>query len=231
MRTNLDTDPKVVEMATLLNVDEFQVIGMLWRVWCWADQHSLDGNAIRVTCVTLDRFTRCKGFSDALRKVGWLDGRDNAITFPRFAEHNGQTAKKRAETNKRVSKHRNAIGVTKALPEKRREEKSKDIERNREKLISVIPDRWRTNRIEEAVMVWESKRSDVDGTLIGLDEIELKLQIGKFAKLDEESLYPIIADAASSGWKTLQSSDRKKRFGDSEKQAVSVGQKAMRQRL
>ena len=127
MRTNLDTDPRVIEMAAALGIPELQVVGCLWKVWAWADQHTLDGNAIRVTGVTLDRFTCVPGFADALRNVGWLQGRDTALCFPRFAEHNGQTAKKRAETKDRVAKHRNAQrepDVTrKALPEKRREEK------------------------------------------------------------------------------------------------------------
>ena len=127
MRTNLDTDWRVIEMAGHLGIAELHVVGCLWKLWTWADQHTLDGNAIRVTSVTLDRFTGVTGFADALRKVGWLEGRDNALSFPRFAEHNGQTAKNRAETNKRVARHRNANTVTdvtqKPLPEKRREEK------------------------------------------------------------------------------------------------------------
>ena len=128
MRTNLDTDPRVIEIATRLGINELHVVGMLWKLWSWADAHTLDGNAIRVTDVTLDRFTLVTGFAEALRKVGWLEGRDGLLTFPRFAEHNGQTAKNRAETKERVAKHRNAKTVTdvtqKALPEKRREEKS-----------------------------------------------------------------------------------------------------------
>lgn len=128
MRTNLDTDWRVIEMSSHLGIAELHVVGCLWKLWTWADQHTLDGNAIRVTSVTLDRFTGVTGFSEALRKVGWLEGRDNALSFPRFAEHNGQTAKNRAETNKRVARHRNANAVTdvtqKPLPEKRREEKS-----------------------------------------------------------------------------------------------------------
>ena len=128
MRTNLDTDPRVIDIATRLKVGELHVVGMLWKVWSWADAHTLDGNAIRVTDVTLDRFTLVTGFADALRKVDWLEGRDGLLTFPRFAEHNGQTAKNRAETKERVAKHRNAKSVTdvtaKALPEKRREEKN-----------------------------------------------------------------------------------------------------------
>ena len=145
MRTNLDTDWRVIEMAGHLGIPELHVVGCLWKLWTWADQHTLDGNAIRVTSVTLDRFTGVTGFAEALRKVGWLEGRDNALSFPRFAEHNGQTAKNRAETNKRVAKHRNANTVTsvtqKPLPEKRREEKSNThTHPPTEPIVSNLPD-------------------------------------------------------------------------------------------
>jgi hypothetical protein len=137
MRTNLDSNVRVIELASLLGLPELHVVGCLWKLWAWADTHTHDGNAIRVTGVTLDRFTGVDGFADALRKVGWLEGRDNALTFPRFAEHNGQTAKKRAETNQRVATHRNAKAVTDvtriALPEKRREEKRRKKKKNMKK--------------------------------------------------------------------------------------------------
>ena len=127
MRVNLDTDPRILSLACILGKEELHVVGMLWKIWSWADGHSLDGNALSVTSVTLDRFVNCPGFADALRNVGWLEGRDSALTFPRFAEHNGQTAKQRALTAKRVDKSRsakcNAASVTQSLPEKRREEK------------------------------------------------------------------------------------------------------------
>jgi hypothetical protein len=147
MRTNLDTDPRVIDIATRLGVSELQVVGMLWKVWSWADAHTLDGNAIRVTDVTLDRFTLVTGFADALRKVGWLEGRDGLLTFPRFAEHNGQTAKNRAETKERVAKHRNAKSVTdvtpKPLPEKRREEKSLEKEKPRGEEFQTCWSKWK----------------------------------------------------------------------------------------
>ena len=147
MRTNLDTDPRVIEIATRLGIGELQVVGMLWKVWSWADAHTLDGNAIRVTDVTLDRFTLVTGFADALRKVGWLEGRDGLLTFPRFAEHNGQTAKNRAETKERVAKHRNAKPVTdvtpEPLPEKRREEKSLEKENTRGEEFQNCWSKWK----------------------------------------------------------------------------------------
>ena len=124
MRNNLDSDPRVFAIAESLDLQDLHVIGLLWKVWAWADQHTLDGNAVSVTVSRIDRIVGVTGFADALRKVGWLEGRDTSLSFPRFAEHNGQTAKKRAQTADRVAKKRNAASVTEALPEKRREEKS-----------------------------------------------------------------------------------------------------------
>jgi hypothetical protein len=160
MRTNLDTDVRVLEIAEMLSLTELHVVGCLWKLWSWADQHTHDGNAIRVTHVTLDRFTAVTGFADALRKVGWLEGRDGALTFPRFAEHNGQTAKNRAETKERVAKHRNAKTVTdvtqKPLPEKRREEKithSNSRHIDSEKFVSAW-DAWKNKQaVNSGVMM------------------------------------------------------------------------------
>lgn len=129
--------PEVVRMAAHLGIDQDAVVGKLARVWIWADQNSLDGNALTVTDAFLDRVTACPGFAGALREVGWLSGRQGLLTIPNFDRHNGQTAKARAVTNRRVSRHRaksesNAASVThvtpmtlqKPLPEKRREEEN-----------------------------------------------------------------------------------------------------------
>ncbi len=126
MRSNIDHDWRVVRMAELLGLPELHIVGCLWKVWSWADQNTVDGNAICVTDVTLERYTGVTGFAYAMRQVGWLKGENGALCLPNFLEHNGQTAKKRAQTQVRVAKHRNASSVTKALPEKRREEKKRD---------------------------------------------------------------------------------------------------------
>ena len=131
MRTMLDTDPAVFQIAAVLNLDELGVVGRLWKVWSWADSHSVNGNAVCVTGVTLDRLTATPGFTSAMREVGWLEGEDHALTFPNFARHNGQTAKQRALTAERVTKYRNgkpATSVTdEALLEKRREDKGLSV--------------------------------------------------------------------------------------------------------
>ena len=138
--------PEVIEMARLLRIDQDAVVGKLLRLWIWADENSVNGNAMSVTSAFLDRQTFCKGFAAAMRSVRWLEGEDGSLTFPRFDRHNGKTAKARAETNRRVVNHRerNAKGneksvtdvtqtplqdaLPKPLPEKRREEKKKKQE-------------------------------------------------------------------------------------------------------
>ena len=147
MRTNLLTDPRVVEMAIELDVAEVTVIGGLYAIWSWADTHSLDGNALGVTESFLDRYSSVTGLSKALRNVGWLDGNGREICLVRFSEHNGATAKQRAQTAKRVSKYKekqggNAGSVTKvtqrALPreDKIREDKSTKTEQDEGALVS-----------------------------------------------------------------------------------------------
>ena len=128
MRCNLDTDPAVFQMAAALGMDELAVVGRLWKVWAWADQHVADCNAVSVTTNVLDRITTTPGFAEAMRKVGWLEGRDGALSFPHFDRHNGQTAKKRALTKNRVEKARADSVTLTALQERyqRREEKSID---------------------------------------------------------------------------------------------------------
>ncbi len=122
----LPEKPEVDRLADLLSIEPDAVVGKLVRLWSWADQHSLDGNGVSVTEKSIDRRVSHSGFAAALRKVGWLEGRDNALSFPNFSRHNGQTAKSRAVTNRRVAEYRNAHvtgpPLQKALPEKRREE-------------------------------------------------------------------------------------------------------------
>lgn len=129
--------PEVFAMAATLSLDPDAVVGKLVRLWAWVDSQSLDGNAVSVTNVTLDRITFCAGFAAALRSVGWMTGDDGLLSFPNFGRHNGKTAKARALTGKRVANHRsesNAASVTNVthgpLPEKRREEKSLEKKKN-----------------------------------------------------------------------------------------------------
>ena len=120
---------EIDKIAQMLGIDHDAVFGKCIRFWIWADQQSIDGNALSVTKAFLDRNTFQQGFADALISVGWLIEDGDSFRIPNFDRHNGESAKKRANTAKRVSEHRsvkrkcNTSSVTDALPEKRREEK------------------------------------------------------------------------------------------------------------
>lgn len=115
--------PEVLAIAGLLGIDPDAVLGKLVRLWVWANQVSRDGCAVSATDATIDMLVRLPGFAEAMRKTGWLHGENGHVSFPNFARHNGNSAKKRALAANRM---RCARSATTAQPEKRREEKSKE---------------------------------------------------------------------------------------------------------
>ena len=128
MRTDLPEDPAVIRMSSLLKMPRDQIVGILHRLWSWADTVTPNGNVHGVTVKLVDRHMRVPGLTKALLKVGWLEllkDPDGGIRFPHFDRHMGSTAKKRALGALRARKYRPAPNVTEALPEKRRDEKSK----------------------------------------------------------------------------------------------------------
>jgi hypothetical protein len=142
--------PEVLAIASRMNLDPDAVVGKLVRIWSWFDTHTVDGNALSVTYALLDRLAGVTGFAEQMAFVGWLNQDGHVLSLPNFDYHNGETAKKRALGKNRQEKHRsndesnansNASSVTKALPEKRREEKS--IKENKDDATSVafvLPD-------------------------------------------------------------------------------------------
>ena len=126
MRTDLARDPAVVGIAADTGLDEFAVVGRLHAIWSWADEQTENGNAVSVTETWIDRYISCAGFARSMQKHHWLDISEGGIAIPNFSRHNGKSAKTRALTRKRVGEHRNAVSVTVALPEKRREEKRRE---------------------------------------------------------------------------------------------------------
>ena len=124
--------PEVLAMAARLNLDQDAVVGKLLRIWSWFDTHTIDGNAESVTFALLDRLAGVTGFAEQMMFVGWLEQNGSILSLPNFTIHNGNTAKTRAQGKNRQEKSRNnansnansnAESVTKASPEKRREEK------------------------------------------------------------------------------------------------------------
>ena len=100
--------PEIAAVAELTGLDHDAVLGKLVRLWIWADQQTTDGNAPQATRGLLDRIAFHPGFTEAMEKVGWIQWEGNNAVFPHFDRHNGQSAKRRAASQKRVAKHRNS---------------------------------------------------------------------------------------------------------------------------
>lgn len=131
MRADLQTHPKVVRMVSALKADKLRVIGGLHAVWSLFDAHSDDGTLDGYTVEALDDYINWPGFCAAMIKIGWLEENGESLATPRFDEHNGQSAKRRATETQRKRMARSAPEMSassadkkRSREEKRREEKS-----------------------------------------------------------------------------------------------------------
>lgn len=114
VRTNLWDDPRIGQLCELTGQGEAAVIGGLYWLWATADEHSADGQLHGMTIRTIDRKTGVLGLGNALVTIGWLTDNDEGVTVARFDEHNGASAKTRAQTAKRVANHKSNAKVTQA---------------------------------------------------------------------------------------------------------------------
>lgn len=96
MTVGLRSHPKVVRMSSALKADKFRIVGGLHAVWAVFDQHSPDGVLEGYTFRTMDEEIGWRGFSGAMGAVEWLEQTEAGLTVPRFDEHNGASAKRRA---------------------------------------------------------------------------------------------------------------------------------------
>jgi hypothetical protein len=135
MRIDLQSHPKVVRILSATQSDKFRAIGGLHAVWSVFDTHSEDGFLRGYTPENLDHVIGWQGFSSAMIAVDWLRYVDGiGMEMPEFQEHNGKSAKRRAEDQKRKKIARSspqsvrnvsAENGTKSGLEKRREENKK----------------------------------------------------------------------------------------------------------
>jgi hypothetical protein len=126
--------PEVLRLSVQLGIHPDHAFGLCVRFWSWCDDNLTSGNAPGVTEALLDALLGQTGFAAALVEVGWLqrrvDSKSTTLVIPHFDRHLTQSAKSRALTARRQaslrSRKSNAASVTKASPEKRREEKNKE---------------------------------------------------------------------------------------------------------
>jgi hypothetical protein len=106
MRTNLRTDGRVRRIARSCDITKAECIGHLFVFWSLADEHSTDGVLKNWDKESVDDET-CPGFFNALAEVEWADATPGGeVVVPRFEDHNGRSAKKRAQGASRAASYR-----------------------------------------------------------------------------------------------------------------------------
>lgn len=142
--------PEVISMSTMLDKPRGVIASACMELWEWVDSVSVDGYALSVTEAFIDSHVGVTGFAESMLKVGWLSIENNGgFTIPNFDRHNSKTAKHRALSCERMAKKRYAGIVTKAQPEKRREEKRNNT--------PYSPPKGTTNLIEQVYSEYPRK--------------------------------------------------------------------------
>jgi hypothetical protein len=134
MRIDLQTHPKVFRMVSALQADRLRIIGGLHIAWSIFDTHSDDGVLHGYSVDAMDAVIGWPGFTQAMVDVEWAAIEDGgSLVMPRFDEHNGASAKRRANDSERKRNDRKSNSVRnvsasdadslRTREEKRREEK------------------------------------------------------------------------------------------------------------
>lgn len=200
MRFELQTHPKVVRILSSTSSDKFRVIGGLHAVWCVFDTHSEDGVLMGYTPETLDHIIGWDGFSSAIIEAGWMsyDGQKTLI-LPEFTEHNGQSAKRRAEDQKRKKQARkNPISVTEECGQNVDKMRNRE-EKRREENINI-----KNNTQSEDCAVGKKQKIDINYLIdLGVEEKHacdfLTVRKDKRAPLTQTALDGIVREAGKAG--------------------------------
>ena len=85
MRTNLDTDVRVMQIGRLCDMEAEQVCFSLYKLACWFRVHG-DYGVMDVSVDLIDYFLKADGFAEAMHRVGFLKAHDNCVMLRSFCD-------------------------------------------------------------------------------------------------------------------------------------------------
>lgn len=202
--TTLPRDKDILTLAREMGCNRHEALGIAVDWLCWLDDNSTAGET-GLRREDIDSILCHDGFCEALEAVGWafVDERGNVVAVD-FDRHNGASAKKRAETARKVQKHRASNQnvtkkgykkVTKGLPEEEEEFKkiSQEMKKNpADKAAQMV----------DAAMTPETERRHARPG--GWEEVARFMEGVRFLALTpaqiEECARSFYADRESEGW-------------------------------
>jgi hypothetical protein len=101
IRNNLHESPRTVQVARILEVDKFTVVGMMVRVWSWVGDHTPDGVISDITPEEFDEVVGVAGLGQAMLRSGWMKRSGGDLLFPEWEQWNGQCSKRRLSDARR----------------------------------------------------------------------------------------------------------------------------------
>ena len=97
-----------MQLGSVLKFDRLKAFGAAVDWFCWLDEQCEDG-CTHLTPKQVDEVLGIKRMSDALVHVGWASvGADGLVYVTDFDQHNGETAKSRAQHANRQEKYKNS---------------------------------------------------------------------------------------------------------------------------
>lgn len=138
MRIELQTHPKVFRMVSALKADRLRIIGGLHIAWSIFDVHSDDGVLVGYSIDSMDAVVGWPGFTQAMIDVEWAGiDESGSLVMPRFDEHNGKSAKRRANDSERKRNARDAVmSASDADKNRTREEKRREENKHQDQKLS-----------------------------------------------------------------------------------------------
>lgn len=79
-RKDLEHDPRVLALATATRLSVDDVLGKIYRLWCWVDSHA-DHGVVETTLDWVDAFTGQPGFGTALLHAKFLEADLTRLAF------------------------------------------------------------------------------------------------------------------------------------------------------
>ena len=223
VRGELLSHPKLVRISCACRADKLRSLGALVCAWSIFDMHSEDGTLDGYTPDILDEIVGMAGLSTAMHAVGWLEYvPENArpedvqsLVMPRFSNHNGKSAKRRAMNTERMRDEREKLAQevqtvftetaqpahkkrTRSTLEKRREDNNNPLPLSDDPPRTDLP--FTSPEFIDAWNLWESSRRE---SRKPITPTARSLQLKKLRGMGEALAIATLTNSAENGYTGL----------------------------